>query len=379
MLGQIEGIVAPILGLAVLAAARLDSEPSNVRWAIVSGAATGVAAIFKPVFVVVAVAAWMVLAAWRLREKALARYVRAAVIAVAASIVPMALTMLVFGYYGQAGALLYHLTVEPLVLAASEAPHWSNLADALVWSLRFMPGLVGAIGVLWYTGAMNASRLLSFIAAWFAGCVLVIAVQRQSWWTYHFVIFIPLLAVLVSLALQAATKRSDALPSPLIVGLMVLFVLPWKTAIRPMITAVQSRGGGKIDYQTRLADYSGPIAKYLTECEPILALAGRPGSIFVFGDPLIYFLTGTLQGIRLQGFTPEFYNARQWSELKTELSNAELEYIYVARFYDDVIPVRQPQITGLLGSKYENFAKTPDGTWYRRRAPGQGGDGDPRG
>src|SRR5258708_7054693 len=111
------------------------------------------------------------------------------------------------------------------------------------------------------------------------------------------------------------------------------------------------------------------MRRLMGEIEPVRATAPVDRRIFVFGNPLIYYLTGTLQAVRLQGQTPEYYAPGQWAELVSELREHVPYRIYVRGGYTELLTRDHPEVGELLATRYSTLAKTGEGVWYQRLEP----------
>lgn len=93
---------------------------------------------------------------------------------------------------------------------------------------------------------------------------------------------------------------------------------------------------------------------------------GLPGPIFVFGDPLYYFVSGRRQAIPVNGWFMEVALAEQWREMARQLGDARPPYIFVATLEADLIRRHSDEIGALLATAYRELRRSRVGTWYVR-------------
>jgi len=369
-LGQAEAIASPLYMIVALSVVKVVDDPAKaMRFAVISGLATGLVALMKPVFVLVPVVCWLVASFYYIRQGRFKAFVGLAGVGASISLLPLAIVSLVYLIAGELDVLLALLFVEPFEMAASwgEGPNWNYLKESLKWIAPFAPALILALWVLWRNQVKCLSTLVSVVIGWGIGVGIIIAVQPQSWWSYHFVPVIAVVGVLVVFAVESEFARRKTRTRTSI--LVLLALAPWVSLRAPLSTyilyGIPTTDAQKINYQTALNDVKGPIAKYLRVSEPLRQMDESPREIFVFGNPLIYYLSNTLQAIRMNGWWPENFSDRQWSALILELQEKLPEMIFVDRFYDSVIARRSPEFKHQFNTSYIAFHHDIRGTWYK--------------
>jgi 4-amino-4-deoxy-L-arabinose transferase-like glycosyltransferase len=375
-LEQPEALAAPLIACAVIAAFRASEDRAPTSWCLASGLLAGIAILIKPVYALMPLSAWILAATWRWRSAGSADVARCAGVIAVAAITPLLVTAIVFAVHGELASLLHLLFIEPFAMAETVGvTHGDTLKESIRWIAPFVPGAVLAFALGWWRGDARHRRLLIVIACWVIATAIVILVQVQSWWSYHFVMFIWPAGLAIATAIDVVRgegRRALGAPIAAIVVVVLAFV-PW-VELRHPIQAVLRTGYPHdakqlLDYQVALDDPRGPIGRFLNETAGFRSRSDSDRTLFVFGNPLIYYLTGSLQAIRMQGQTPEYYRPEQWAALETELRQSLPRHIYVRGGHVDLTTREHPAVGALLATRYRIAEKTDGGTWYERIEP----------
>jgi hypothetical protein len=91
------------------------------------------------------------------------------------------------------------------------------------------------------------------------------------------------------------------------------------------------------------------------------------GSLYVFGDPVLFLRANRPQAVAILGWGPELYDARAWRELDSELRSTLPSYIVVDRFPGSLIRSRYPPLMEFIRSRYRVSFVGASGTWYALR------------
>ena len=111
------------------------------------------------------------------------------------------------------------------------------------------------------------------------------------------------------------------------------------------------------------------LATVLSEVAFLREPGNLPGRIYVFGNPLYYFLSGRGQAIPLNGWFMELMLTDQWQQVERQLEEVLPPYIFVARDEADLITKRSPQLAHLLRTAYMPLRASQAGSWYVRVTP----------
>jgi hypothetical protein len=88
------------------------------------------------------------------------------------------------------------------------------------------------------------------------------------------------------------------------------------------------------------------------------------GSFYVFGDPVLLLRAHRPQPVPIQGWGPEFLDARAWRELDEDLRALVPSYIVVDDYVGSIIRRRYPAIIDWIESRYDVAFVGASGTWY---------------
>jgi hypothetical protein len=114
---------------------------------------------------------------------------------------------------------------------------------------------------------------------------------------------------------------------------------------------------------------SGEYATVLSEVAFLREPGSLPGRIYVFGDPLYYFLSGRGQAISLNGWFMGMALTDQWQQVAAQLGEVRPPYIFVAKAEADLIRKRSPRLTTLLHTADLPLPGSQAGFWYGRVTP----------
>lgn len=361
-LTKVEGLVAFPMFVAMAAASRFST-----RWAIVAGLAAGIVILFKFLFGACIVAGWTYLLAVRYRRDGAGATLKFAgglsigILAVTGSAVAY------FAVHGAIGTALQTLFVDSRsMLAAADLAGFDRLANSVRWevelySAAFAIALVGSWKILRRKGDPFVVALAFVILA----SVGVVGVQRWSWWSYHGLLVGLPACTLAGYAWPAICLRVDRHTTRgeravLTVGFLMLFLPAF--------------GHGANAYR-RLADGRAAAREsagqaYREAREIARWLDGRPGEIYVCGDPLVYWLAGRRPAVPISGWSLELYHPAKRAELARQLRDARPVAIFVASAphgYDRILKNRYPELQTFIETEYIPSERTDRGTWFELR------------
>jgi hypothetical protein len=211
------------------------------------------------------------------------------------------------------------------------------------------------------------------VAAYLAVGAAVLAVQRFSWWEYHFVLLFPPLGLLASfgmdrlLGLRPLSRR----PATVAAGLAAMMLL---LPIADLVAGTTSRLR-RIDAARRLKTTASlPIRLdrgYLKIWhrtgflrDPSRSL---PGPIFVFGDFRHLLSSQRRQAIATHGHAWHHLPNHLVQEQADRLMAAQPTYIFVGGFYREFLEQTTPRLWRYLQRDYRPVKKHGNGRWYQRR------------
>jgi len=346
----------PIFVAAVGAADALAGKPGAPWRAIVAGVAAAAAAMLKLIFLPLACSLWLT-ALIVSRPRDIGHVVRTLALALAGCAVPLVLVACVFAQAGVLDVALRTALVDPPAILhqlapADRSPFWpeARAFGRMMWPIIVL-AIIGAAGTVRRGLDVRSAQMVVWVIA---GCGLI-ALQVWSYEYRFFLITVPLgvLAADGCATLWTVVRGRDIRARAAFAAVMGVFVGASLLGVLRMqhnwpAWAAKNRDGVAFG----VAYLSRPQA--------------RPGPIYVFGDPRMYYFSGRDQAVPINGWSPQLFLPAHWHALHVQLAAAAPPYIFVD---DDYAPrvARSPELVAFLGSAYQRAATTSAGTWFERR------------
>lgn len=358
---QVEALAALPVALALAAAVILAERPGSRAASLLLGTATGVLGALKLVYLGLP-ASFAFLAAVEIgrrhKKRALFFLPRIAAWAFLGLLLVGLPIWFYFVAHGAVGELVWTTLGYPLetLRDVAQAPA-SRLQGSLVWTLRiYLPWLpLVALGL--FSALRLEPRALGLgIVAYLACGMILIYIQKASWWQYHLVLLFPPLGLLAALGLDRLIRffRSRRKLAP--VGILVATLL----LVPPLGSIVRRSAAwaGRLARAHQL-ETDAPLAvrldwEYLQIWDATRPLreAESPGSVYTLGDPRVLWLSRRSQSIAVHGHGWEHLPRRMWARLPGELMAAEPEYVFVNGYNWSVLERRSPELIDYLETHY---------------------------
>jgi hypothetical protein len=388
----VEALVTFPLFLALWCQDRaLKATGAAARWQLASGLAGGVVLLFKFLFLPILLAFWLTAGyQWFTRRPQDGWRGKAWPVAclAAGAAVPL---------LGLVGYLAWHRILPlgwwtfveaPGQEAVSAPSNLRTLGSGLWWFVRgFAPllalGTVGAFAALRRERTYMGLNLVLWVVVGFG----VILVQRVSWWQYHYMLLFVPVGLLAVKGLEVLWAQLDHLSPPASrreTGLVTALVLTWlfiPLAGTWLLTAGRLAGhgfglteDGRLQFQMTV---NPKYAEVTREIGFLPADAGR-ADIYVFGDPLYYYLAARQPPVP---YLATWFRAlpETWTKLLAELERVRPRYVYVSTTaFDEIRSETTPSIEPFLRAtepfieaRYRTHHRSSTGTWYvlRDRQP----------
>jgi hypothetical protein len=334
-----------------------------------AGVAAGIAVCFKLFFAIVVAAMWLAVV-WAARRRGTAPAgvsAPAAALWISAGVaIPLIAAMLSLRSHDAISIALTTWFVTPGEIV-KELPHQRLsvlAASARGFVLTFLPLLALAPFAI---PAMKRGNLLAWGAAgWLAAGTGTILLQVTSWWSYQwFLIALPA-GLLATLGLEEILRRDTARTAraALLLG-VVLAAYPLVRAHTKYVALAEHR------FATNVASREGfqeqmqpPIARARLAAHDLGNVG--PRGVYVFGNPILYEVLGTLQPIAVNGWLPELLTRRMRRELLNEMCTTRPRIIYVddiARNDVALVWGRSPDFVTFLRDNYRE-RRGPSGSMY---------------
>jgi hypothetical protein len=244
---------------------------------------------------------------------------------------------------------------------------------ALLYVAAWAPWLVFVLLTVPLVWRRDEPVLTLLMWTWLVGGIAVIALQRPSWWAYHWMLlFCPtgVLAVRGVDALLAWLRQRLSLSPLLAMALSALFVLPALGGLlfpigengRRALAALTGGPEARDAFKRSDERYAGAA-----DAAAFLRAQGRPGTIFVFGTPLIYVLADRQQEGAIPGWIWEVLLPEQRQAMVAHFTAQPPAYVFVEKLtFESFVPSAAPAMADLLSQRYRVVWDHPFGRWYGR-------------
>jgi hypothetical protein len=243
------------------------------------------------------------------------------------------------------------------------------------WYLACFAPLLPLIALaVWRAGRRDEPALSRLMVVWLVIGVVVIILQRFSWWTYHLLLLFVPTAVLGVRGIDVLLTEVRALvpgnQRALAMVAVVLCVPPVAAgavtlAERASEVASSLSGGEDVSvYQQRVSEAYRtlmPLARFLREPDSL------PGDIYVFGSPLIYLFSGRGQALPVHGWAWGVLVDSQWQRLPQDIETYRPAYIFIDRPHLTKLLHRNPAILETIEKLFVLKSETEEGRWYQLR------------
>ncbi|MBK8175365.1 MAG: glycosyltransferase family 39 protein [Rhodospirillales bacterium] len=399
-LTQVEMLVAfPMFLSCWMLVRRYRSGPQAHLARLVAGALAAVCVVFKlpyaPIFVVMVLLAIVDTADDR-RPMTLLRTAFALgipyTVGVAAVLLPVCLFLL---QQGTLDALIWISFVFPfdsLQAAPVVAPFGRLLRDIKWYAVCLGSWLVFAVLPVLRALRRDEPALMRQMIVWIIVACLLIVVQFNAFWKYHFfLLFVPgavlaargidlLLTRLTTASVPTLTGGGERQPpvralSPAVLSLFL--VLPAAGAMVVSFDA-QSQAFYQMMFSSQrigLEGYRRAVGKDYGWVAEKFASLRMPGGepIYVLGNPLVYLVTQRAQALPIHGWSWEMLPPSYWAALPGQLAAAHPAYVFLGRFYRRMFPETPPYGPEVIAYLDANYDVVWDEEWtgrlYRRRSP----------
>lgn len=378
-LTQVEALAAFPIFVSMWLAYRAPDSAKPFLMYVGSGLAGGVAITFKLLFLVLLIPFWLQAGAQRSSDSdnsSPMRLLKAGGGVVVGLLIPLGLVAALLSAWGALSlAFETFFKIPPRILSELPQAPLRRLERSAVFFLRgYGPSLVLAVAGTWMLRSSATNRLARFLWTWCAFGALVILMQRQSWWPYHFHLIGFPSALLAVLTLDRLwEKRGDAMAAASRGRVLRFAVLGAVLALPGILgvgrlTRTLVEHGLTIDPAERLAfqiEYGGAdYAIITTDVQFLKGPSSQQGDIYVAGDPLYYWLSGRGQATSLNGWALQFFLVEQWEELAAQLEASQASYVFVSNFYSELIERKGESFLAVLDRKYVLLRNTEMGAWY---------------
>ena len=386
-LTQVEILVSLPLLLILWLASKPYHSP-RARWFghFVAGCSVVVAALFKTLYLPLALSFLVFPIVRRSREQRFSVIFYQDLIPVAMGIAAVVIGFLSYLIYHGALHEFYWATfVFPLEVAA-EIDHRNDrqLIGSAIWLGKIFAPLLPflAIAILTIPRRLFNTVYMQFVT-WLIVALVLLLLQKYSWWEYQFqLLFVPL-GMLTLFGLDTIIARLSGLPSIrprhlYFAAAIATFYMTaggiaysWmEKAERLAVSVYEGKGWGE-EYRKAI---DAKYWAYWNSTHFLRESTAIPGDIYIFGDPMMLMLSGRKQApIPLNGWGLWTTVASQWRQLPVWFKETYVPYIFIATENLPLIQSRSPELIKLLKNSYKKLWEVgPEhsagpwvaGTWY---------------
>jgi hypothetical protein len=376
-LTQVEGLVGfPLFLVLWFSIKAINFKVPKFSWLFFSGIMGGIVLLFKLLFLPILGMFWIITLFHAVRNNRtpwLKTLVQMGVPIALGLSLPLLIVLGYFAHFDLLG-LLYQTFIEypPRIVAELPKPGKERLLQGLSWWItRFAPLIVLSGIFIAHALKRPQNAITQLLVSWLGVGLVVIAIQRQGWWEYHYLLLFVPLGLLAGKGIEMLLRQSKGRLRPLrwleriVILIVILLIVPTgfsfikegRTLARYHFALTST---DRLGYQSHI--FSG-YAEAVQETAFLQLPDSNSGNIYVFGQPLYYFVSGRGQAIPLNGWSLEFFLAEQWNELRSQLDTARPAYVFVSSVYTDMIAQHRP-IADFLATYYRPISQSFAGVWY---------------
>jgi len=343
-----------------------------------SGVAGGLAALFKFWMAPVAFGVWIVAAviAQRVNHHRSAALLRQRIAPALSGFTLMLSAAGVWLWEQNALADLYRIAVSNASLFQGQA--LVNVGDpiAALWFVRDFAAwiLLAAVACFSLQGRLFRRPFWAGLACWAAVGGVLIGIENTPWTPNRFLAITPavgLLAVrgldrLLSLVRLTSPASSWRVPVTACAGTLLILspeLLNWTAKARALTPGAVRNEPAPVEFFQRRMDTNYDAVR--TSTRFLSAPDAKPGSVFVFGSPILLWLSGRRPALAVNGWDLEGWDAQQWDAVAAQLRAQPPAYVFVDPGYESLIADMCPALTAWLKSDYRAVQTDGVGVWYR--------------
>jgi hypothetical protein len=238
-----------------------------------------------------------------------------------------------------------------------------RLWKAFSWFLRNFAPLLILSGAAIVYAVRRLDLLMMQMVAWVSLGLLMVCAQSQSWWTYHFGLFLVPLAVLAAQGIDRLWQSKKAWRQAIVMGcLLYLVALNGLGLVQMVDSMVRSQFDFTVAGLDRYHRLVSPVyATATTETAFLRETQSRAGKVYFIADPVFYLVSDRLQAVPIIGWIPEELLQSQWVELGEQIKQARPPYVFVDANDQRYVP--EDFVRSLL-LDYRVMQRNGVGTWY---------------
>jgi hypothetical protein len=328
-LTQSEMVVSfPLLVAAMSAYKAILDGRLRFDYLMLSGFAGGLVLLFKLILAPILFGFWVIVlySAVRAGEKP-GRIVSGIAITALVSLIPLAIAFGVGTFSGVGTTMLWTFFVlPPQIVAGGKAATFKRLFEGLRWFAVSFAAIIGlaVVGVAHVKTSFKPFVL--YMLTWIGTAIIVILLQRTSWWGYQTLLLLVPTVFLAGLGLSSLEAS------------IVKNLKPWFGGGILLLAVIASLGPltfSALDHTTAMArliafgftsdnkaSVNPTYAAIASDIAQLPSISGRREEAIVFGDPLYLYLSRRRQAIPTNGWCLEYLTVDQWSTLTSAVKKS---------------------------------------------------------
>ena len=239
----------------------------------------------------------------------------------------------------------------------------SRLYGSISWFGRKMILLVLLAAIAFFLIPKKEFHFFGLVLSWGIVGLVVILMQKTSWWSYQFQLLYVPIGLLALLGLDFVLYHLLLITNPkrqFIANLIVVAVVA--LALNNQITSLKQ--GIMSKNYTKLSSFD--YAK--DDAVKIMEVIKPEEAIFICGNPRMYVLTSHLPELSTNGWILEYYLDYQWEAFYEEFKNKPPVYLFVKNDYDKLIELKIERLWELIINNYSEYDIVENGKWYKKNS-----------
>ena len=300
---------------------------------------------------------------------------------IAFSVGVLTILSVLFAWAWQHGSLyemLWTAFVFPLdLLKYSTAAPISRYFDSLLRNITIISAWIPAIFCAYYFRSTTKEKLWNqYLLAWLIFGLITIAIQRSSYWPYHFLLVYAPLALFTVQGIDKLLSHSrfflklKSTTKPLLILIIMIPIIGsmaptnfqrFKNVVKVLVIK-------NISAHEQYEDYYWKY-RSISEAANIIKPYPRVEEIYVIGNPLVYDITDTRQAIPITGWFFQYASPTQIDRIRVDLLKTKPKLIFVQKHFFRFVTSKAPKIMTLLSTEYRELGNSNFGTWFGLKDP----------
>lgn len=393
-LTQPEALVCFPLFMSLWFCQKFLENPSKKSLVFLSGICGSIVVLFKLLFIVILFFFWFCLLIYCyflfFRTDKKQRLVIIGLITLG-FLTPIVLVIFYFAQNDSLSILWYTTFVYPYGAATSviEGDRSQVFKDGIIWFFKSYFPVISLTFIFlllkikflftdWWKEKCYDVNPKSFLflglCMWSFFGLVVILIQRLSWWEYHYSLLMLPLGILTvkgveNLFEEIKTNSRFLWKTPIQISLAIIIMLLFIPTARRLThkisqyTQVETVKIGQKDLQitgSNIENY-----KFITAETRFLTVENPKPRIFVIADPLYYYLSDSSPAISSNGWMPTLFTDVEWRKLNGEMEEQMPKYVFLEKNLIQLIREKNPAFINMLYNNYFIYSASNKGLFYK--------------